>query len=77
MYVVYLLQNIYLFLFLTAEKTPTEKTPVVRKPEPTKKVPVVRKPTEKSPVVCKHNSHWFPVASNGKLLDVAVITEST
>ena len=26
---VYLLQNIYLFLFLTVEKTPTEKAPVV------------------------------------------------
>ena len=89
MYVVYLLQNIYLFLFLTAEKTSTEKAPVVRKPEPpkkapvvckpepTKKAPVVRKPMEKPPVVRKHNSHRFPVASNGKLLDVAVIAEST
>ena len=98
---VYLLQNIYLFLFLTAEKTsaqapvvrkpePTKKAPVVRKPEPTKKAPVVHKPeptkkapvnkpepTEKPPVVCKHYNHRYPVASNGKLLDVAVVAEST
>ena len=97
---VYLLQNIYLFLFLTAEKTsaqapvvrkpepmkkapvvrkpePMKKAPVVRKPEPTKKAPVVRKPTEKPPVVRKHYNHRYPVASNSKLLDIAVIREST
>ena len=63
---------------------PTEKAPVVRKPEPMKKAPVVHKPeptekapvvhkpepTKKPPVVRKHNYHRYPVASNGKLLDV-------
>ena len=73
------------------EKTPTEKAPVVRKPEPTKKVPVVHKPeptekapvvrkpepTKKPPVVRKPHYYRYPVASNGKLLDVVVIGEST
>ena len=61
------------------EPEPTEKAPVVCKPEPTEKAPVVRKPepTKKPPVVCKHHNHQYPVTSNGKLLDVAVIREST
>ena len=32
--------------------------------------------TKKAPVVCTPGSHRYPVASNGKLLDVAVIGES-
>ena len=32
--------------------------------------------TKKAPVVHTPASHWYPVASNGKLLDVAVIGES-
>ena len=33
--------------------------------------------TKKAPVVCRPTSHRYPVASNGKLLEVAVIREHT
>ena len=34
-------------------------------------------PTKKAPLVCKPDSHQYPVTFNGQLLDVAVIGEST
>ena len=51
----------------TTNTTETEMTNISQK--------VTTISTKKAPVVCTPASHQYPVASNGKLLDVAVIGE--
>ena len=56
----------YLSIFYSGPTTNTTKDHPAKGNNYTKKAPVVHTPT----------SHWYPVASNGKLLEVAVIGES-
>ena len=62
-----------IYLFFTVGQQPTQQTLKQQKTIPQK---VTTISTKKAPVVRTPASHRYPVASNGKLLDVAVIGKS-
>ena len=62
-----------IYLFFTVGQQPTQQKLKRQKIIPQKVTTISIK---KAPVVHTPASHWYPVASNGKLLDVAVIRES-
>ena len=62
-----------IYLFFIVGQQPTQQTLKRQKTIPQK---VTTISTKKAPVVRTPASHRYPVASNGKLLDVAVIRES-
>ena len=73
-----------IYLFFTVGQQPTRQKIIPQKvlgqqPTQQKIIPqkVTTTSTKKAPVVCRPTSHRYPVASNGKLLEVAVIGERT
>ena len=62
-----------IYLFFTVGQQPTQQKLKQQNNIPQK---VTTISTKKAPVVCTPASHWYPVASNSKLLDVAFIGES-
>ena len=62
-----------IYLFFTVGQQPTQQKLKRQKIIPQK---VTTISTKKAPVVRTPASHQYPVTSNGKLLDVAVIRES-